>query len=173
MKAKKPAVDKQRKNNGRASGRNNKGKFEKGNTEGFKPGQSGNPSGRPKSVTLSENYRQLLATLVPNDPEGRSFAELIAYKLVLNAALGDLASAKEIADRTEGKPRQAVDLDVTLLDWRELAETYGLSETDVIDEARQIIESALASSGAQPHRAEKTKRGARSRPTRQARRPRA
>ncbi|HEX7176891.1 MAG TPA: DUF5681 domain-containing protein [Pyrinomonadaceae bacterium] len=39
------------------------GKFAEGNKLGrrFRPGQSGNPKGRPKSITLSEAYRKLLA----------------------------------------------------------------------------------------------------------------
>ena len=42
----------------------------------WKPGQSGNPKGRPKSITLSEAYRRELAKVDPNDAEGRSFAVL-------------------------------------------------------------------------------------------------
>lgn len=129
--------------------RNTRGRFEKGNAVGFQPGQSGNPSGRPKSITLSEAYRKALAQAYPDDPEGRTYAEVIADKIVMSAATGEVSSAREIADRTEGKPRQALDIDMTLLDWREIANAHGLSETDVIREARMLIESAVATGSAE------------------------
>jgi hypothetical protein len=47
----------------------------------FKSGQSGNPGGRPKTVALSQACRELLGQPVPDDPEGRSYAEAIAQML--------------------------------------------------------------------------------------------
>ena len=115
----------------------------------WKPGQSGNPAGRPKSITLSEALRIELAKVLPNDTHERTFAELIAQQLVKAAATGNILAAKEIADRTEGKPKQAVDMTMNVTDWRELARQNGLSETDVISEAQRLIaESGLDSSGA-------------------------
>src|SRR5271156_3903817 len=73
----------------------------------WKKGQSGNPSGRPKSKTLSDAYRNKLEEPVPNDPEGRSWAELIAEAQVRDAVRGNVQAAREIADRTEGRARQA------------------------------------------------------------------
>jgi hypothetical protein len=46
------------------------------NLKPFKPGQSGNPKGRPKSITLSEAYRRELAKPDPADEHGRTFAVL-------------------------------------------------------------------------------------------------
>jgi hypothetical protein len=66
-------------------------------------GVSGNPKGRPKSQTLGEAYRKVLAEPDPNDPEGRTFAELIAAKVCNSALSGDIKAAQEIADRTEVK----------------------------------------------------------------------
>jgi hypothetical protein len=67
----------------------------------FKPGQSGNPSGRPK--LLGESYKARLAQLVPNDPEGRTYAEMIAGTMVDKAIMfGDVPAAKEIRTATEG-----------------------------------------------------------------------
>jgi hypothetical protein len=106
-------VDKQRQRNpnGRGPGR----RFEKGNVYGWKPGQSGNSTGRPKCITLSEAYRKALAQIDESDPEKRTFAEVIAARQVRVAAglTSELSinAAREIADRTEGKARQAVKLD--------------------------------------------------------------
>jgi hypothetical protein len=129
------------------------GKFAPGNKLGnrFKPGQSGNPAGRPKSITMSEAHRKQLAKPFPDDPEGRTFAEVIAEKLAMNAATGDVSSAKEIADRTEGKPRQALEIDMSVMDWRAMAEQYGISENEIINEAKLLIESASAASDAESH----------------------
>jgi hypothetical protein len=73
----------------------------------FKPGQSGNPGGRPRTAKLSEACRAKLASLMPGDPESRSYAEAIADKLALQALKGDIRAAQELADRAEGRPSQA------------------------------------------------------------------
>lgn len=114
------------------------------NLKPFPPGVSGNPAGRPKSITLSEAYRRQLAQTVPKDPEGRTYAEVIAALMCQRATQGDVAAAKEIADRVEGKARQALDVDMKVTDWREMARAHGIQERDVIDQARLIIESESA-----------------------------
>jgi hypothetical protein len=88
------------------------GKFAEGNKMGrrFRPGQSGNTKGRPKSITLSEAYRRELARIDPNDPEGRTYAEILAERMRERASSGDVAALREMADRTEGKPRQTLSL---------------------------------------------------------------
>ncbi|MGC1904909.1 MAG: DUF5681 domain-containing protein [Candidatus Acidiferrum sp.] len=77
----------------------------------WKKGTSGNPLGRPKSKTLSDAYRNKLEEPVPNDPEKRTWAELIAEAQVRDAVRGNVQAAKEIADRTEGKARQAIEFE--------------------------------------------------------------
>src|SRR5437867_7249017 len=76
----------------------------------YKPGQSGNPGGRPKKTKLTEAYRQLLEELVPGDPEGRTYAQLIALSMAQSAMKGRADCAREIGDRTEGRARQAIDI---------------------------------------------------------------
>ncbi len=92
------------------------GKFTEANDKTWKKGQSGNPAGRRRSRTLSESYRDKLAE--PCELEtSMTWAEYIAHQQV-HAAAGlrrdenSTAAARELADRTEGKARQAIDLDV-------------------------------------------------------------
>jgi hypothetical protein len=83
----------------------------------FKPGNRANPGGRPKLAPLAQACRELLTTPVPNDPEGRTYAEAIAKKLAQKALAGDIRAAQEIADRAEGKARQSIEIqDATLRD---------------------------------------------------------
>ncbi len=117
------------------------------NLKPFPKGVSGNPKGRPKSITLSEALRLQLAEVMPEADE-RTYAEEIARVLCADAAKGNVMAAKEIADRTEGKPKQALDIDMSVRDWRQLAQAHGLSEQDVIREAKFLIESDSDSSGA-------------------------
>jgi len=124
--------------------RDEQGRFIKGRGR-WKPGESGNPKGRPKTITLSEAYRNALAQPMPNDKQGRTIAEVIAEKLALEAAKGSIKAAKEIADRVEGRPKQAVDLTANLFDWREMAKTHGINERDVLIEAGRLITAALES----------------------------
>jgi hypothetical protein len=70
----------------------------------FKPGQSGNPGGRPKSKLLTQAYRELLEQVDPK--ERKTLAEILARKAVQQALKGNLAALKEITDRTEGKSVQ-------------------------------------------------------------------
>lgn len=78
----------------------------------FKPGQSGNPAGRPKGVTLSEEYRKLLATKCPFDKQGRTWAAIIAERVLAAAVKGNIPAAKEVEDRVNGKALQSIELNV-------------------------------------------------------------
>lgn len=96
--------------------RDAKGKFGPGNEHAWQKGESGNPAGRPKCITLSEAYRKQLALIDQSDEQGRTFAEVIAEKMVRVACGFALesasAAAKELCDRTEGKAKQPLELDV-------------------------------------------------------------
>jgi hypothetical protein len=71
---------------------------------------SGNPLGRPRISTLSKAYRDQLAEVCPHDSEGRTWAQVIAHTLAMQAAKGNVQAAAELADRVEGKPRQSLSL---------------------------------------------------------------
>ncbi len=73
--------------------------FQKGNVHRFKPGESGNPGGRPK--LLADAYRKKLEEISPNDPDGRTYAEIIAAGQVVKA-ISDTQAAREIRSATEG-----------------------------------------------------------------------
>jgi len=95
--------------------------FQKGERHPFQyqPGQSGNPGGKPKiHQTLSMECARLLARPAPAEAlaklglaPGSTFAEAIAAALCTNAVRGNVAAAKEICDRTEGRVPVAVDLE--------------------------------------------------------------
>lgn len=105
---KKPSVDPALFNNAKRS----RGQpFENGNTVGFKPGQSGNPAGRPKKRTLSEELRARLEEEYPDRSDatyGRMVAETLVDMAIKNG--GAIAAISEIFDRVEGRPRQSVEL---------------------------------------------------------------
>ena len=70
----------------------------------FRPGQSGNPGGRPKTKLITQAYRELLEQLDPE--EKKTLAQILARNAVKHARKGNLAALKEITDRTEGKAVQ-------------------------------------------------------------------
>jgi len=92
-------------------------------------GQSGNPGGRPKMALLSHACRELLAALVPEDPEGRTYAESIAKTLAQKALAGDIRAAQEIADRAEGKARRSIEIQNATL--RDAFERMSSEELDM------------------------------------------
>jgi hypothetical protein len=83
-----------------------------GKTTRWKKGQpSPNPGGRPKSRLLSEALRTQLAEVKPDDPAGRTYAEVVAENLVEIACSegpGAVHAASEIADRIEGRAPQSI-----------------------------------------------------------------
>jgi uncharacterized protein HemY len=119
-------------------------KFPSGNKIGnrFPKGESGNPSGRPKLTRLTDALREQITEQLQNAPE-RTIAEAIARKLIKLALDGDIAAIREVFDRTEGKPKQAIDLDLQVSDWRTEAQKYGVTEEDVINEAKLLIAESL------------------------------
>ena len=129
-----------------SSGRDDLGRFIKGNPHAWRHGMpSPNPNGRPKSITLSEALRIQLAKEMPDAGE-QTYAEAIAQVLAESATRGSVRAASEIADRTEGRAKVRVDVNANIHDWRELARLHGVTEEEVIAEARQLLnESSLIS----------------------------
>jgi hypothetical protein len=95
---------------------------------------------------LTDALREQLAEIAPGATE-KTQAEQIARALIKEALRGNVQAIKELFDRVEGKPMQKVDLDIQVNDWRTEAQKYGLSERDILTEAKLLIaESADDSS---------------------------
>jgi hypothetical protein len=73
----------------------------------FRPGQSGNPAGRGVGEKL---FRDTLMLALKEADGDRLRLRIVADKLVANAINGDTTAIREIADRLDGKPAQAVDV---------------------------------------------------------------
>lgn len=89
------------------------GRFVPGNTasaeSGWQPGRSGNPAGRPPNEwSITHHLKQVLS-----EPNGKreSKARKLARKWYEAAADGNVRAIEGIAERVDGKPRQAVDLE--------------------------------------------------------------
>ncbi len=96
---------------------------------------------------MSDALRRQLAEALPNAPE-KTIAEVIARVLIREAIAGNVQAIREVGDRSEGKPAQAIALDLDVRDWRQMAQSNGLELNDVLTEARLLIEqSAIDSSG--------------------------
>ncbi len=95
----------------------------------WKPGQSGNPKGRPpKTKYLSEAARDLLSakeasveilqddgtTKVENLQTDKNFAYAVMLAQLRKALQGDTIAAKELGDRAEGKPAAKIEIDALI-----------------------------------------------------------
>ena len=105
----------------------------------FKPGQSGNPGGRPRTAKLSEACRAKLASPIPGDPESRSFADVIADKLALQALKGDIRAAQEISRPSRRKAEP--DGSSRRAEWREV---YNFGYAAAASTSGRRVETAFA-----------------------------
>jgi hypothetical protein len=88
----------------------------------WKPGQSGNPSGRPRKLPITDRYGviaelpvpdYLLTALKLSEAERReikTYGDALALNQFRAAIKGKTEAAREIADRLEGRARQAVEV---------------------------------------------------------------
>ena len=88
---------------------------EAGKATRFRPGQSGNPSGRPPTKLLTEGLRKRLDSPIPAQLASElgllseaTFAEAINARLSRDAANGNIAAIHVVYERIEGKPPKEV-----------------------------------------------------------------
>lgn len=87
--------------------KSNKKSVKKGRGSGlkpWKPGQSGNPAGRPPNPDSITNLMRVAGDMVGKD--GRLRKEALVEKLWHRAEEGDFRVAEYIIDRLEGRPRE-------------------------------------------------------------------
>lgn len=95
------------------------------NLKMWKPGQSGNPAGRPKKgMTISDCMRDILAgteiSVTMKQPRkkpvtyevssNRNLGYAVAAAAIMRAVKGDVLAIKEVCDRVQGKPHQSIGL---------------------------------------------------------------
>ena len=74
----------------------------------FKKGQSGNPGGRSSEKPFADALRMEIA----DAGEDHKALRGVARKLIEQAEGGDIRAIRELADRLDGKPMQAVEASV-------------------------------------------------------------
>lgn len=85
----------------------------------FKPGESGNPGGRPKTRPVTDYVREQLERQIPTVMrvklpavfaqlygESATFGQMLAFQMIAQAATGERRAMKEVLDRVEGKVTQ-------------------------------------------------------------------
>lgn len=102
----------------------------------FKPGQCGNPAGRPPTVKkISQGLINRLKEIEPES--GKSYAELIAIALIRKALNGDVFAAREIRETTEGLLSQRLEITGQVQLQQQIAKASN-------DELEQIIATYVA-----------------------------
>jgi hypothetical protein len=102
----------------------------------FKPGQSGNPGGRPKGTTLTK----LICGLLERDKlkdvpleTGQKVADALAYIIVKKAIEGDYRFVELVMNRIDGKVANTIAIDTN--ETTELIRSYLFGAADAIDPA--------------------------------------
>lgn len=98
------SVVKQPKNIGTGD-RDRLGQFVPGNSQKWKPGQSGNPKGRPPNKKyISDLIREKLQEVAPmaSNTQRLTWGEIVANAILANAAMGSAPIIKELLNRIEG-----------------------------------------------------------------------
>lgn len=75
----------------------------------FKPGQSGNPSGRPKKKPITDLYEEILG-----DPEEMAKIRASVVKALIKGNMAMVLQLREMTDRVEGKVTQPIEADITV-----------------------------------------------------------
>jgi hypothetical protein len=77
-------------------------------THRWKKGQSGNPGGRPKKLHITKMFEQVLAKA-----KNRNDIKKALLETLTSTGMAKVLMLREMAERTEGKVTQEVDMNVT------------------------------------------------------------
>src|ERR1022692_3423862 len=87
------------------------------NLKPFKPGQSGNPGGRPKKRPISDRYAAIVERPLEEEvrqalklPRGATYGDAIVLGQARIAIKGKTDAAKEIREAIEGKATQRIEV---------------------------------------------------------------
>lgn len=94
----------------------------------FQKGKSGNPGGRPKKLHFSKLCEKIIKTR-----EGKEMLTEVMTDILQKRGMAAVLLLREMADRTEGKVTQPVEMDGTLQ----------ISLSNAIAEARKRIDSQI------------------------------
>ena len=75
----------------------------------WKPGQTGNPNGRPKKVKDWADAIRLVANEPDEEEPNKKKIRKLAEQLFRDAMGGNVTASKEIGDRLDGKPVQGIE----------------------------------------------------------------
>ena len=126
-------------NNVEKKPRGNPGIADAGVETSFKPGQSGNPGGRPHRTPYADAHRIVadLPIAELQDSPDDSVAIRVAKRVARQAIEGKLVAVVEAANRTEGKPREMESPEQDSeqrMDWptcvKKIRQIYGLPDFD-------------------------------------------
>ncbi len=130
----------------------------KKNLQMFKEGDVPNPNGRPVgSIDVKNRLVKMLENISPGSVQStKEIADFCsgvsnitnidavnARLLYCAIVLGESWAIKEIFDRIAGKPTQAIDLDVSVQDWRAIAADAGLTEEEFLYETKLFVDKQL------------------------------
>lgn len=85
----------------------------------WKPGQSGNPGGRPVKKPITELFERIM-----NDPALVAKFEESITRSIMKGGMAGVMYVKEAADRIEGKVTQPIEADITV---QNLANTISIA----------------------------------------------
>ncbi len=130
----------------------------KKNLQMFKEGDVPNPNGRPVgSIDVKNRLAKMLENISPgtvqNTKEIIEFCDGVSNITNIDAVnarllycaivLGESWAVREVFDRIAGKPTQAIDVDVSVQDWRAIAADAGLTEEEFLYETKLFVDKQL------------------------------